>query len=686
MNKKTAGIILTSAFVMPGTDTFKEYLDYMERSEATRNEHFDQFNAFSPDNSMDSIAAVEGSNETMFSTYNDYMSNPKKTSALFANNYDQAPEEVIRYMKEYFEMAQENKSPLWQLVFSFRNEWLIENNYLDPETNQLKTQHIYQATRLAIAELEKKEGLKGEWTGAVHYNTDNIHVHVGYVEKNPTREWIFYKHPKEPSKTGWQFKGKFLQKSIKATKRTFVNELMQNKEQLSMLETYVTHQKKLAESCKEQFTQGKYEQLFTDLLQKLPSNQYFWKYGFAERHKFKPELDKIVDLFMETDGKETMDEILPRLQKISDDYEEAYGNPRNEPTYLDKQLYGKSGLYSRIGNMILQEAKNYPELLAKRKTGLMNESDFEQFNFETEIESEGLIEPFDSLEMTMPQEENAEESMIYDDVLPHELLEESHEEVNNIEEQIKVKQSENKMDQALKTLHDYFTEREESKDSRNLKIVDQLKAEKESSKKEIRGMFLHEVEGNQFAEPVSSFTHETLGRKIILPSKNKAHYISIETSKDKEVDSNLQSFSGNNQRAILQQIPTATHVLGEKQWQLNNRQIREDEIENAIKIVTIKKDESGSFVFETKDVYDISQTDKLPKKERNANYKIEKATEKNGQKRVTKVSNRKPVVSHKKSDYEFKKQLRQLRKSCERSVQRYLNEKAYQELEQSMNI
>lgn len=97
----------------------------------------------------------------------------------------------------------------------------------------------------------------------------------------------------------------------------------------------------------------------------------------------------------------------------------------------------------------------------------------------------------------------------------------------------------------------------------------------------------------------------------------------------------------------MQQIPTATHVLGEKQWQLNNRQIREDEIENAIKIVTIKKDESGSFVFETKDVYDISQTDKLPKKERNANYKIEKATGKNCQKRITKVSNRKPVVLHK---------------------------------------
>ncbi|MGC3203722.1 hypothetical protein ACPTIM_14715, partial [Enterococcus faecalis] len=81
-------------------------------------------------------------------------------------------------------------------------------------------------------------------------------------EKNPTREWNFYKHPKEPSKTGWEFKGKFLQKSIKATKRTFVNEQMQNKEQLSMLETYVTHQKKVAESCILQITHGMYVLLF----------------------------------------------------------------------------------------------------------------------------------------------------------------------------------------------------------------------------------------------------------------------------------------------------------------------------------------------------------------------------------------------------------------------------------------
>lgn len=684
MSKKTAGIILTSAFVMPGTDTFQEYLDYMARSEATRNEHFDQFNAFSPDNSMDSIATAEGSNETMFSTYNDYMSNPNKTSALFTNNYDQAPQEVIQYMKRYFEEGQKNQSPLWQMVFSFRNEWLIENKYLDSETNQLKAQHIYQATRLAIAELEKREGLKGEWTGAIHYNTDNIHVHVGYVEREPTREWIFYKHPTEPSKTGWQFKGKFLQKNIKATRRTFVNELMQNKEQLSMLETYVTHQKKAAESCKEQFTQGKYEQLFKELIQKLPDNQYFWKYGFAQRHNFKTELDKLVNLYMETDGQETMKEILPRLQKISEEYEEAYGNPRNEPTYFDKQLYGKNGLYSRIGNMVLQEAKNHPDLFVKRSAGVMMESDFEPSHFYSEQESDGRIDSFDSLEQSMPQEEQMEEVPVYDEPLPQEHIAENE----RIEGGNETKENEQlpftKMDQALETLNTYFTEREETKEQRNQKILAELTMEKDTSKKEVRGMFLHEVAGNQLAEPVSSFTHETLGRTFILPSKNKVEQASTSMESGQQKETNLESYSGNNQRAILQQAPTATHVLGQQQWLLKNRQIREEEIDQAIKIVAIKKDEEGTFIFEEKEVYDISQTEKLPKKERSRNYKIEKQT--GGSKRTVRAKPKQSNYPKRRSDYQFRRQLKQLRKSCDQSVQRYLNEKAYQELEQSTTI
>lgn len=91
---------------------------------------------------------------------------------------------------------------------------MIENNYLDPETNQLKTQHIYQATRLAIAELEK-EGLKGEWTGAVHYNTDNIHVHVGYVEKIQQENGSSTSTRKNQVKLAGSLKGKFYRRVLK---------------------------------------------------------------------------------------------------------------------------------------------------------------------------------------------------------------------------------------------------------------------------------------------------------------------------------------------------------------------------------------------------------------------------------------------------------------------------------------
>lgn len=31
------------------------------------------------------------------------------------------------------------------------------------------------------------------WSGAIHYNTDNIHVHVAFVEPEPTRELMMYK-------------------------------------------------------------------------------------------------------------------------------------------------------------------------------------------------------------------------------------------------------------------------------------------------------------------------------------------------------------------------------------------------------------------------------------------------------------------------------------------------------------
>lgn len=677
MSKKTAGIILTSAFVMPGSNTYQEYLDYMERNEATRNEHFDSFNAFSPTNQSDSVSAIEGGNETMFATYNDYMSNPEKTSALFTKAYDKAPNHVVQEMKNYFEEAQKNKSPLWQMVFSFRNEWLVKHHYLDAETNHLNKEQLYQATRLAIEELEKKEGLKGEWTGAIHYNTDNIHIHVGYVEKNPTREWINYTHPKDPSKSGWQFKGKFLQKNIRATKRVFVNELMQNKEQLAMLETCLNHQKKMAESCKEQFSQGIYEEKFLALLDKLPDNQYFWKYGFAEKHHFKQEVDQLITHFLEDDGQELMAKILPKLEKISNEYEEAYGNPRNEPTYFEQKLYGKNGLYSKIGNLILQEAKNQPELRQKKKgAGGFRESDLDWRPEPSEDAFTKPAEEFLSLDTTVPPEIAVEETT---DLPLEPLLQEVPSTSSSIRSS-KEQQIDTKMEQSIDRLQQYFHQNKERLDKRNQEFMHQESLSKINGKVEKRGMHIRQVTGAPYSEPASIFTHDKLAKEILLTDSDYTEQHNLHES-NKKIKTNLHVFSNGNQRAILQTNPQATFLLGDKQWQLNHRQVKEEEKDNPIEIVSLKKEADGSFTFEKKEIFDISQTEELPEKVRNVNRKIE-------QRRST--ARKKPVSikqnPQKYLDVQFRKQMRHLRKACQGSLQRYLNEKVYQELEQSMSF
>ncbi|MFG5501924.1 hypothetical protein ACFJYO_16160, partial [Enterococcus faecalis] len=68
-----------------------------------------------------------------------------------------------------------------------------------------------------------------------------------------------------------------------------------------------------------------------------------------------------------------------------------------------------------------------------------------------------------------------------------------------------------------------------------------------------------------------------------------------------------------------------------------------------------------------------------PEKVRNLDRKIEQRP---GTMRKKTVSIKKNPQKY--SDVQFRKQMRHLRKACQGSLQRYLNEKAYRELEQEV--
>ncbi|GAA0225159.1 hypothetical protein J2Z43_002848 [Clostridioides mangenotii] len=93
-------------------------------------------------------------------------------------------------IKDLFSIAKKNESILWQDVFSFNNKKLEEQGLYNSETQELDEELIREATCNAMNCLLEEEKLKDSaiWTASIHYNTDNIHVHIAMCVPHPTKE------------------------------------------------------------------------------------------------------------------------------------------------------------------------------------------------------------------------------------------------------------------------------------------------------------------------------------------------------------------------------------------------------------------------------------------------------------------------------------------------------------------
>ena len=162
-----AGVILKSRFILSKNRKFQEYIDYIDREEAVRNENFEKF-----------------------SSYNDYMGNPEKTTGLFTADKDSLDEKEKLELKHLFRMAQQNNSIMWQNVISFDNRWLEQHGIIDRKTRTIDEEKFRTAARQSTKIFLDKEGLSASavWSASIHYNTDNIHIHIAVVEPFPTRE------------------------------------------------------------------------------------------------------------------------------------------------------------------------------------------------------------------------------------------------------------------------------------------------------------------------------------------------------------------------------------------------------------------------------------------------------------------------------------------------------------------
>lgn len=351
MGEIKAGVIFKSRFCSPTKKTFGDYINYIDRDEAVRND-----------------------NLSKFSLYNDYMGNSEKTTGLFTENKDFLSQNEKKELKDIFKTAQENESMMWQHVISFDNRWLLQNGLINSKYDCVNERKLKEITRIAMQQLQKNENLENAvWSAAIHLNTDNIHIHIAMVEPIPMRQ-----------KKGDEIRGKLKASSFKEVKSKIVNNVLSQQKENEIINNIIRNSIIVNKKKKMFIKDEEYLRLFKEVISELPEDRRQWYYGYNSIKHLLPKIDKMTEIFLENECKDEWNELKILLDKQQEKYRTAYGIPKDtsKAGYTENKI--KDVKY-RLGNVILRQMREfdkeertriYQEAVENRKK--INERIFEQ--------------------------------------------------------------------------------------------------------------------------------------------------------------------------------------------------------------------------------------------------------------------------------------------------------------------
>jgi len=322
----TPGIVLKTKFVTSVKKAFQDYVDYVDRDDAKKDQE---------------------ANEKLFTLYQDYMDNPDKTSSLFTQQSNQLNDEEKKQLKKLFEKAQENKSIMWQDVITFHNPWLQENGLYDARTHTVDEKKLMDITRKSMKEMLKRERLNESavWSAAIHYNTGNIHIHIATVEPQPTRE-----------------RGKRKPKTLDAMKSTVVNQILNRGEQQQKINDLIRNDmvRKKKQDSSLRWKNRDIQPLFLQIYNHLPEDKRQWQYSYRTLKPMKPFIDVLSQKYIEKYHRNEYQQLLGKLDKEVEELKKAYGEGKgDEKRYKDYKQTKIDDLYKRMGNAFLKEMKDY---------------------------------------------------------------------------------------------------------------------------------------------------------------------------------------------------------------------------------------------------------------------------------------------------------------------------------------
>lgn len=292
-------------------------------------------------------------NNNDYSNYQDYMDDKNKTTGLFTENKDRLTKEEKEKHKEIFKRAQKNGSIMWQDVISFNNEWLKENGVIKDEIVNEKV--LQQATRSAVKEMLRKEGLTDSafWAGAIHYNTDNIHIHLVTVQTRDFRE-----------------RGMRKQSTLESMKSRVVNNIIDRTKQNEKLNDFIRNkvikskQEEKIMSIKNRISNPNMVRQYKKIYSMLPKDKRKWMYNMNALKEIKPEIDKLTNMYIDKNFKNEFKEFTNQLDEEVKHFKKIYGDTKKAERYKETKM---NDLYTRMGNAILKEMKEYDRNKNKQK-------------------------------------------------------------------------------------------------------------------------------------------------------------------------------------------------------------------------------------------------------------------------------------------------------------------------------
>lgn len=351
----TPAVVLKSKFVLPSSKEYSDYINYIDRDESKVKQNV--------------IVNRELDNENDFNVFHsfmDYMDDGKKNGELFTYVYDSLSKSRKDKMKSMFLLGQENGSPMWQDVISFDNDWLEEQGIYNPLTKELDEEKMRLVVRGTMSELLKSEemGESAVWTASIHYNTENIHVHIASIEPFPTREKKKY-YDKKEKKWVEQYKARRKQGSLDRMKSRVVSLILDRSEKLNEIDNLIrgaVHSKR--EGFVDLATNKKTKKLFMKAIENMPDDLRQWRYGYQTIDEARPYIDEIVNVYLDTYHEKDMRELSDLLDEQVEVSKRLYGENSKHEQYKKNQL---KDLRKRMGNAVLQEMRSYVK--GKKKFG-----------------------------------------------------------------------------------------------------------------------------------------------------------------------------------------------------------------------------------------------------------------------------------------------------------------------------